>query len=147
MRAAKAADERRGELDLTQSQIGVDPTTWRDFVAGRSWPQARTRARIEAKLNWHTGALSRIAAGESTPLKEAIEPADHTEVVPDQVAQIRALANEVDDHYRMSQSRLALTKLRMIRDLIEQLEESHLDAVHREVEILSSPDDLRATPA
>jgi hypothetical protein len=36
------------------------------FEKGRSWPRARTRARLEEVLQWQPGAIDRIRRGEST---------------------------------------------------------------------------------
>lgn len=120
-RAAAAAEQRRGELELTQIQMGVDPTTWRDFVAGKSWPQARSRSRIEARLNWHIGALDRIAKGESTAEREALEYQRGSGAVPDEVRQLLALVNEIDDHFRKGQHGLVRRKIELVAEILDEL--------------------------
>jgi hypothetical protein len=59
--AAAAVEARRAELGLTQKDFGIAADTYRDFVSGQHWPQARTRAKIEVKLGWKVGRISELA--------------------------------------------------------------------------------------
>ncbi|MQY08088.1 helix-turn-helix transcriptional regulator [Actinomadura macrotermitis] len=66
-RAAKYVVARRGSLGMTQERLaeraGVTVKTVYNLEAAERWPQARTRAAIEAALEWGPGDLSRIAEG------------------------------------------------------------------------------------
>lgn len=73
-KAARAVDARRGELGLTQKQLGMDPSSYRAFVAGTSWPQARTRAKIEVALGWPVGEIARIALTAASVENEGDDP-------------------------------------------------------------------------
>jgi transcriptional regulator with XRE-family HTH domain len=60
-----------GRLGLTQLQLAararLDPTTISTFFNGHHWPQARTRAKLEAALEWPIGTLGDIAGGAKPP--------------------------------------------------------------------------------
>lgn len=132
-RAAEAAELRRLELDLAQTQLGVDPKTWRDFIAGRSWPQVRSRARIESRLNWHIGALDRIAAGRSTPEQESIDRRRGGES-PSAVQELLSLVHEVNEHFRTGQYGLAVRKLDLLIGIAQELAATALRAATTDVE-------------
>lgn len=76
-RVAKYVAARRGALGLTQERLaeraGVTVKTVYNLEAGERWPQARTRAAVEAALRWRAGDLVRIAGGDE-PL--GTEPED-----------------------------------------------------------------------
>ena len=65
--AVRAAQARMGELGLTQEALakrsGLDLSTVNTFVNGHTWPQVRTRAKLETALEWPVGQLGRIASG------------------------------------------------------------------------------------
>jgi len=65
-RAIEVALGQRGwnQIDLARA-AEVDPGTLYDFMAGRRWPQVRTRSRIETSLEMEPGTIARIAAGET----------------------------------------------------------------------------------
>lgn len=69
--AARAAEQQMGQLGLTQLQLAerarLDPTTISTFFNGHHWPQARTRAKLEAALEWPVGTLGDIAGGSKPP--------------------------------------------------------------------------------
>lgn len=73
--AIRAAQTRMGELSLTQEALAkrarLDISTINTFLNGHTWPQVRTRAKIEVALNWQPGELGRIAAGTDTPDSQA----------------------------------------------------------------------------
>lgn len=125
LRAAEAAEIRRAELGLTQKGTGVDPKTWRQFVEGEKWPETvLTRSRIEAHLDLKLGALARIADGRSSLEQEKLRndpDGPGAEFVPPELAQMLALLNEADIHYRSEQASLGDLKVGMVRDLAERI--------------------------
>jgi transcriptional regulator with XRE-family HTH domain len=68
-RAGAAAAARRRELDISQRSLAADGIINAGaliaFEKGRSWPRERTRAKLEAVLQWPTGTIARIRRGES----------------------------------------------------------------------------------
>ncbi|WP_067827083.1 helix-turn-helix domain-containing protein [Actinomadura kijaniata] len=66
-RVAKYVVARRGSLGLTQErlaeQAGVTVKTIYNLESAGRWPQARTRAAVEAALRWRPGDLARIGEG------------------------------------------------------------------------------------
>jgi transcriptional regulator with XRE-family HTH domain len=60
-----------GELGMTAKTLAnaaeVDPGTVSDLLAGKRWPQAKSRAKIERALEWPAGTLADIAAGGPLP--------------------------------------------------------------------------------
>lgn len=63
---------RRLELGMDAAQLartaGVDPKTVASLEHGERWPRDRSRASIEAALNWQTGSLDDMrAGGDPTP--------------------------------------------------------------------------------
>lgn len=60
-----------GELNLTQEALAkkarLDLSTVNTFLNGHTWPQVRTRARIETALSWEPGELGRIANAVEVP--------------------------------------------------------------------------------
>ena len=62
------------ELGLNAPQLarraGVDPTTVRAFLAGRRWPQPRTRARLARALGWQVGDGIRLAVDSGRLLEQ-----------------------------------------------------------------------------
>lgn len=83
-----------GQLGLTQLQLAerarLDPTTISTFFNGHHWPQARTRAKLEAALEWPVGTLADIAAGGKPPGDPKPTDADPVE------AQILAIPHLLD---------------------------------------------------
>jgi transcriptional regulator with XRE-family HTH domain len=81
-RAARAVAARRGELRMTQRELGaaagVDTKTIGNLESQGRWPIARTRAQIEEALGWPVGELERI-----------VQEAERPPVPPDLVALIR----------------------------------------------------------
>lgn len=69
--AARSAEVQMGQLGLTQAELAkrarVDLSTISTFFNGHHWPQARTRAKLEAALRWPIGTLGDIAAGRTPP--------------------------------------------------------------------------------
>jgi len=70
IRAAAAAIEvALGAKGWNQADLvrdaGIDNGTLGDFLAGRRWPQVRTRSRIETSLGMELGTIARIADGET----------------------------------------------------------------------------------
>lgn len=126
-RAAEAAELRRGELQLSEHQTGVDARTWRRFVAGKKWPKAIACSRIETHLQLRPGALDRIAHGEST-LEQEIQGLDAGEqsageqsVVPPQLELIVALVHEARNHYLENMADMGDLKIGKVRDLADQV--------------------------
>ena len=76
-RAARAVAARRGELRMTQSELGaaagVDTKTIGNLESRGVWPIARNRAAIEQALGWPVGEMARIAAAEE---KQPLIPPD-----------------------------------------------------------------------
>jgi transcriptional regulator with XRE-family HTH domain len=70
-RAARAVAARRGELRMTQLELGaaagVDVKTIGNLESRGVWPIARTRAQIEEALGWPAGEMERIAARDGEP--------------------------------------------------------------------------------
>lgn len=127
VRAADAAEQRRLQLGLTQKGVGVDDKTWRRLVKHEKWPsEPLTRGRIEAHLNWHLGALQRIADGSSTPAQEALEPqvAEPDPIVPTELRQAQALLDEVEKHVRSDEPAMARIKVDLTIGLMERLRDS-----------------------
>jgi len=90
-RAARAVAARRGELRMTQSELGaaagVDTKTIGNLESRGRWPIARTRALIEKALGWPSGEMERIAAaGEE---KQLVIPPDLLALIPDLLARIQ----------------------------------------------------------
>jgi transcriptional regulator with XRE-family HTH domain len=77
--AVRAVQARMGELGLTQEALAVkartDLSTVNTFLNGRTWPQVRTRARLETALEWSVGKLGRLAAGTEQVDVEQLERA------------------------------------------------------------------------
>lgn len=92
--AARAAEVQMGRLGLTQLQLAeraqLDPTTISTFFNGHHWPQARTRAKLEAALEWPVGTLGDIAGGGKPPGTPNPKDADPVE------AQILAIPHLLD---------------------------------------------------
>ena len=76
-RAASAVAARRGELRMTQGELGaaagVDVKTIGNLESRGVWPIARTRAKLEEALGWPSGEMARIAAAEE---KQPVIPPD-----------------------------------------------------------------------
>jgi transcriptional regulator with XRE-family HTH domain len=68
-RAGAAAAARRRELDISQRSLAADGIINAGaliaFEKGRSWPRAKTRARLEEVLQWPPGTIARIRQGGS----------------------------------------------------------------------------------
>lgn len=84
-----------GQLGLTQLQLAerarVDVTTVSTFFNGHHWPQARTRAKLEAALGWPVGTLGDLASGGSPPGSPLPTDADPVE------AQIGAIPHLLEE--------------------------------------------------
>ncbi len=67
-RAGAAAAARRRELDVSQRSLAADGIINAGaliaFEKGRSWPRERTRAKLEAVLQWQPGTIARLRQGE-----------------------------------------------------------------------------------
>lgn len=63
--AARAVVWAMAEMTWNQSDLareaGIDPGTLGDFLAGRRWPQAKSRSKIEQALHLNPGMLHNIA--------------------------------------------------------------------------------------
>jgi transcriptional regulator with XRE-family HTH domain len=87
-RAADYVKARRGALHLTQpalaAKAGIDAKTVWNLEAGERWPQATTRAKIEAALGWAEGDLQRIRGGgvPSTGAEPTAETSRGRELTP-----------------------------------------------------------------
>lgn len=68
VRAGAAAAARRRELDISQRSLAADGIINAGaliaFEKGRSWPRERTRAKLEAVLQWPRGTIARIREGD-----------------------------------------------------------------------------------
>lgn len=119
-----------GQLGLTQLQLaqraGVDVSTLSTFFNGHHWPQARTRAKLEAALDWPVGTLQEIAAGGKPPGETKRTGADPVE------AQILAIPHLLDQDrelfLRVYRTRRDEHTVRRLADL-EQLLESSMEHV------------------
>lgn len=119
-----------GRLGLTQSQLAerahLDPTTISTFFNGHHWPQARTRAKLEAALEWPVGALGEVAGGRKPPSESQPTDADPIE------AQILAIPHLLDQDrelfLRVYQTRRDEHTARRLKEL-EQLLASSLEHV------------------
>ena len=98
-RVRDAVQTRMDELGLVQrslaSKAGVDTGTVSNLLTGKTWPQVRSRARIEAALNWPIGTLAQIRAGGSPPPEDPTP--DGTDPVEDTIRDIpHLLAEDID---------------------------------------------------
>ncbi len=75
VRAGAAAAARRRELDISQRSLAADGLINAGaliaFEKGRSWPRARTRAKLEEVLRWPAGTIVRIRRGEPVSARAA----------------------------------------------------------------------------
>jgi transcriptional regulator with XRE-family HTH domain len=89
-----------GELGLTQEALAVkartDLSTVNTFLNGRTWPQVRTRARLETALDWPVGTLSRLASGAHTDGTRAAEVAALREELETIQAALRAALDRLN---------------------------------------------------
>ena len=112
--ATQAARDRMGELSLTQEDLAkksrTDITTISRFLNEHSWPQVRTRARIEVALGWQPGELGRIAM--ATP------DDDPTTAELKQARQMLINAIRLDDPRRMRE--LLADALGIVAKALEQ---------------------------
>jgi transcriptional regulator with XRE-family HTH domain len=80
VRAGAAAAARRRELDISQRSLAADGIINAGaliaFEKGRSWPRARTRAKLEEVLQWPVGNIARIRDGETVPDDTPEQPID-----------------------------------------------------------------------
>jgi transcriptional regulator with XRE-family HTH domain len=128
--AARAAEVRMSQLGLTQAQLAeraqVDVSTVSTFLNGHHRPQARTRAKIEAALEWPSGTLVDVAGGGRPPGREQKPGADPVE------AQIRSIPHLLDEDrelfLRVYRTRRDEQTARRLADL-EQLLEASLRSV------------------
>src|SRR6476660_7947081 len=79
VRAGAAAAARRRELDISQRSLAADGIINAGaliaFEKGRSWPRARTRAKLEEVLRWPQGTIDRLRKGEPVTRERPAEPA------------------------------------------------------------------------
>jgi transcriptional regulator with XRE-family HTH domain len=65
--AARAVQDWMGLKAMNQADLAraaqIDNGTLGDFLAGRRWPQTRTRARIESALELTPGFINQVASG------------------------------------------------------------------------------------
>jgi transcriptional regulator with XRE-family HTH domain len=84
-RAGDAVADRRAELGLTQQELTQRAHVASDRVGeierAGEWPQTRTRRALEEALGWKSGALLRIARGESQPADELVDAPKPPEAV------------------------------------------------------------------
>jgi transcriptional regulator with XRE-family HTH domain len=77
-RAGAAAAARRRELDISQRSLAADGIINAGaliaFEKGRSWPRARTRAKLEQVLQWPQGTIARLRQGEPVARERSTEP-------------------------------------------------------------------------
>jgi transcriptional regulator with XRE-family HTH domain len=68
VRAGAAAAARRRELDISQRRLAaegiINAGALIAFEKGRSWPRQRTRAKLEEVLQWPSGMIERLRAGQ-----------------------------------------------------------------------------------
>lgn len=119
-RVARYVAARRGSLGLSQEQLatkaGVDIKTLWNLETGDRWPQAKTRARIEAALGWDEGDILRLNRGlplageeesELADLEAAIGTEDFDRLALEMLARLpepeRAAARLMFDHYQEMQ--------------------------------------------
>ena len=89
VRAGAAAAARRRELDISQRSLAADGIinagALISFEKGRSWPRARTRAKLEEVLRWPPGTIARLRQGEPavTPgrTEEPVAPGDEVPLI------------------------------------------------------------------
>ena len=78
VRAGAAAAARRRELDISQRRLAADGIINAGaliaFEKGRSWPRERTRAKLEAILQWPQGTIARLRNGEPLAPERPPEP-------------------------------------------------------------------------
>ena len=128
--AARAAEVQMGRLGLTQLQLAerahLDPTTISTFFNGHHWPQARTRAKLEAALEWPVGALGEIAGGAKPPGGPRPTDADPVEA---QIAAIPHLLDEDRELFlRVYKTRRDEHTARRLKDL-QQLHDASIEHV------------------
>ena len=77
-RAGAAAAARRRELDISQRSLAADGIINAGaliaFEKGRSWPRARTRAKLEQVLQWPQGTIARLRQGEPVARERSTDP-------------------------------------------------------------------------
>ncbi|TRW78209.1 helix-turn-helix transcriptional regulator [Mycolicibacterium sp. 018/SC-01/001] len=76
VRAGAAAAARRRELDISQRRLAaegiINAGALIAFEKGRSWPRARTRAKLEEVLQWPPGTIERLRSGASERRREPV---------------------------------------------------------------------------
>ncbi|ODQ98577.1 transcriptional regulator [Mycobacterium intermedium] len=86
VRAGAAAAARRRELDISQRRLAADGIINAGaliaFEKGRSWPRERTRAKLEAVLQWPRGTIARIREGERAVPQQNLPTAPPTQSPP-----------------------------------------------------------------
>ncbi|MGB8390161.1 FHA domain-containing protein [Mycobacterium sp.] len=101
VRAGAAAAARRRELNISQRSLAADGIINAGaliaFEKGRSWPRARTRAKLEEVLQWSAGTILRIRRGEpagdaATVAAQPAKPPTHEGLAPDSTAALIAQA-------------------------------------------------------
>jgi transcriptional regulator with XRE-family HTH domain len=104
VRAGAAAAARRRELDISQRSLAADGIINAGaliaFEKGRSWPRARTRAKLEEVLRWPQGTIDRLRKGEPVTRERPTEPtagADEGELIAQAViTAVHTLGGAVD---------------------------------------------------
>jgi hypothetical protein len=90
-RAVSAVKARLSKLEASPTrlaeEIGIAENTFRDFLAGRTWPIMRTMGRIEKSIGWPPGSIEDVANGGPIPGEDA-------EAAP--VAEVRPIADPPD---------------------------------------------------
>ena len=100
----------------------LDPTTISTFFNGHHWPQARTRAKLEAALEWPVGTLGEIASGAKPPAGPRPTDADPVEA---QIAAIPHLLYEDREIFlRVYRTRRDEHTARRLEDLQQLLDAS-----------------------
>jgi transcriptional regulator with XRE-family HTH domain len=103
VRAGAAAAARRRELDISQRSLAADGIINAGaliaFEKGRSWPRERTRAKLEAVLQWPPGTISQLRRGGGAPTEPPapMASADETPLIAQAVeAAVNTLGSTID---------------------------------------------------
>lgn len=123
-RAADYVKARRGALHLTQDALaakaGVDAKTVWNLESVERWPQATTRAKLEAALGWTEGDLQKIRSGgvPSTGTEPTAETMQHPELSPAERKRDQWVERLKDDPELMDEFLDVMARLSSIQERI-----------------------------